>query len=800
MAHLLGSQNCLESLAIDIGDVHETITHIFGRVGPVRFPSWKYPDKASCDLDINKLLTRYCYSKDDDHSKLSHIILFELLIDRLVLLMQALSSFCNHLLSTTESNRPGTAKSVGSAMSVGLVVKKFWNKMAHLYHIVQRELTESSSKDKKLRSLENTVSDMRQEINMLQELVKKTPSQSSPVKGEIKNQSKTKTSAKFILSHTMDMNLESPSQAEDLTLAVEEVALTKTCKDMPTQTYDTAFVPCEACSRTQENLIAVGQMVMKVCESQGLPSSLAKQKRLLKQSLLAAADVSRWAAEQNRDLSRINEHLDNLYAQINPLQEKLNKSRERRKALEERVKSLEETVETERQESQRISKELSEKLSAVTQEMKRLQEDSNAEIWDLKKGKEFLEIRMERSELELKDSVASKSKLESQCSQLKSDLDKERTETSKVAKMNEDLSETKQVLKDMQRKLEKTTLELGKMEAKNRTLSQHDQVLQSKHDSLLQRIDELDQECEELREKVMDIEGERDELRDILDETKIQSESLSKELAEKQGQVDSINADRSKLSEAIQRLQTDVQRLQHDLQVSEEKMQMIVQYPDDKNSLGGEALDNPLAISREMEKQITSNNIRIAMLEAQNKKLRHSIEKLSDIQEDSKPLRQMEEPVLLWNSRSDSAKSRKKNSNSSGRSALTRTQSDTESRGHRTSGTTDEFRQTSENYRPRPPSGSKLEHQNSFQNSREKVFEKRQARALSAKLANSGKNAASLMRTDSWGLDADITARDDVSTTNYEPVNTFICGGCDKMYTTRNDLDIHKAFCYDLKT
>jgi hypothetical protein len=59
---------------------------------------------------------------------------------------------------------------------------------------------------------------------------------------------------------------------------------------------------------------------------------------------------------------------------------------------------------------------------------------------------------------------------------LKSDLDKERTETSKVVKMDEDLSETKQILKDMQKKLEKTTLELGKMEAKNRTLSQHDQV------------------------------------------------------------------------------------------------------------------------------------------------------------------------------------------------------------------------------------------------------------------------------------------------------------------------------------
>lgn len=251
---------------------------------------------------------------------------------------------------------------------------------------------------------------MKQEINMLQEVIKKNP-QTSPVKGEIKNHSKTKTSAKFILSHTLDLNLQSPSQANDVTLAVEEVALTKTCRDVPTQTYDTAFVPCEACSRTQENLIAVGQMVMKVCESQGLPSSLAKQKRLLKQSLLAAADVSRWAAEQNRDLSRINDHLDNLYAQIDPLREKLNKSRERRKTLEERVKSLEKSVETEREEAQKISNELSEKLSLLSQEKRNLEEKSSKEIQELNQRKDFLEIRIERSELELKDSVASKSKL-----------------------------------------------------------------------------------------------------------------------------------------------------------------------------------------------------------------------------------------------------------------------------------------------------------------------------------------------------------------------------------------------------
>jgi hypothetical protein len=52
--------------------------------------------------------------------------------------------------------------------------------------------------------------------------------------------------------------------------------------------------------------------------------------------------------------------------------------------------------------------------------------------------------------------------------------------------------------------------------------------------------------------------------------------------------VDTINAERNTLSEAIQSLQTDVERLQCELQVSEEKMQMIVQYSDDRESLGSE--------------------------------------------------------------------------------------------------------------------------------------------------------------------------------------------------------------------
>lgn len=82
MAHLLGSKTCLESLKQDVNDVQATVGDLLSRVGPVRSPSWKYPDKIACELDIEELLERYSYSNDEDQCKLSHIILFELLIDR----------------------------------------------------------------------------------------------------------------------------------------------------------------------------------------------------------------------------------------------------------------------------------------------------------------------------------------------------------------------------------------------------------------------------------------------------------------------------------------------------------------------------------------------------------------------------------------------------------------------------------------------------------------------------------------------------------------------------------------------
>ena len=59
MAHLLGSPACMDSLRKDLTDLQGTIVDVFSRAGPVRFPSWKFPDRAACDLDMVALLEHY---------------------------------------------------------------------------------------------------------------------------------------------------------------------------------------------------------------------------------------------------------------------------------------------------------------------------------------------------------------------------------------------------------------------------------------------------------------------------------------------------------------------------------------------------------------------------------------------------------------------------------------------------------------------------------------------------------------------------------------------------------------------
>ena len=118
---------------------------------------------------------------------------------------------------------------------------------------------------------------------------------------------------------------------------------------------------------------------------------------------------------------------------------------------------------------------------------------------------------------------------------------------------------------------------------------------------------------------------------------------------------------------------------------------------------------------------------------------------------------------------------------------------------------------------PRPPQKPRAASARTrVKSANSKLTEKRQSMALSAKLASSGRPVTN--RTND-ALDAGLIEWEHTAlhptphmrrapsaegraggvnsaNSRYTPVNMFLCPGCDKMYTTQKDLDIHKSFCY----
>lgn len=815
MAHLLGSQACLESLKQDVTDIQTTIMDLLSRAGSVRSPSWKYPDKISSELDIGELLERYSYSNNDDHCKLSHIILFELLIDRLVLLLQGMAQYCDQLLMSC-NGRPASGKIHGSSMSVGLVAKKFWNKLVHVQQTTQQLQFERKTKNKTMSKMEDTITDLRDEVKLFKEALNKN---SSVVKGKIEGQSASKTSVKFILSPSEELSLESPTPSQDLSLAMEDVVNAKTLQDCSTQTYETAFIPCEACARTQQNLVEVGTMVIKVCESQGLPSSLAKQRKLLRRSLMAAADVSRWTAEQNQDLGRINDHLDNLYAQINPLEEKLRKSKQTCVNLEKQIENLEKQVSNAHSNTQKKEEEFNVNLGRVVAEKDKVISDTEKMNSDLAKGKEVLQDMVLKLQEKKKNYKESMKTLGEENSKLLNELDKESKEVARLLLVESEVQELKVVLDEVQAKLKNTTLELDKTQARNKNVERHKKALQSKHDALLKRVDELDTECEQLREHVIEAEGEKDELKGVTKDLEAEKNKLSVELESKQKLLEELQKEKEQLLHGVEEFETKTRQLEAQLKESQEKLQLVVEFPsidakqssqpDHTATFNGDSPSEAEA-AQDMERQVMANNIRILTLEEQNEKLRKSIAYLMNVRENITK-KKVEEPVVLWKANNEEERGQR---HVGARPFLEDTSTDkwpVSAIGERQWLQPDIS--VSHALQPRPPEKPRTQSAKTRAKS-SRLTDKRESVALSAKLAASDKYAPNVLGSHSERVSQikkrrpspvpteDVTmlkgggGHASPASTLYTPVDVFLCSSCDKMYNTQKDLEIHRSFCY----
>ncbi|KAM8864838.1 coiled-coil domain-containing protein 157 isoform 1-T2 [Synchiropus picturatus] len=342
MTQFLGRQDCMDSLRRDLVDLQGAIVDVFSKTGPVQCPSWKFPDKLSCNLDMVSLLDQYDHVEGEDaFNQHAHIVLLELVIDRLLLLLQ---SFDSYVEAPGSSQQKRSTQQKG-CISIGLVVIKYWS---HLVEFTQN----------KIMSPETGPSNVIEAI-----------------------------------PNSCNLSLSPTDPVESHPCSTDVVSHSASCQ--------TGELPCDACNEVQSVLRQTGAALVGLFTAEGLPSSmqslLAASEDHLEPGQMTDVDVAQWASEQLRDLRRLGKHIREVRETVQPLKKQLTAAEEERerlrlesesaiKQLETEVKKYSATV-TKLEKTQTLMKDKEEKL---LEEKKQLQ----TELFSLKKSHSTLEEKL----------------------------------------------------------------------------------------------------------------------------------------------------------------------------------------------------------------------------------------------------------------------------------------------------------------------------------------------------------------------------------------------------------------------
>ncbi|NWR81421.1 CC157 protein, partial [Centropus unirufus] len=573
MAHLLGHPGCMQSLRADLQDLQAAITDVTSRAGSVRSPSWKFPDKVSCELDLAALLEHYGYDqKDPEFSQHSHVVLLELVVDRLLLLLQSFTAYAENVLS--ERAVP-PARAVGPCMSAGLTARRYWCSMLKLGASHQQLLAEKKA--------------CRKDIPALQ----------SPRQAGNAEDVHPKRSLPDILELRTPTEVAQPNPScPSLSLQPRAAHGTaRSRRSTSTQTSGSSPRPCDTCSSAQASLRALGTAITSICQSHNIPSALSRFQDTVEETTgrttLSATDMSYWAVEQSKDLSRISKHLQMLLQQVHPLRLELEESAKRREELQKQVEDFPRLLQVEKESQAQQRKEAQQNLEAKHREyleaVARLERDKD----DLRRGMVLL-----CQKCCVSPELTKKSLLEEMRTAM--------VATSQVQELEDKVQQLTSQLQSLSQELSSTTTQLEKEKAKVESLLRHQESLQAKHRTLLQQLDSLDQEHEELQASLAEAEQEKARLVEQLEESR-------KAVLEQQEKV-------SKLEKREQELKEQTQELK-------ERERLLVFFPE--LHITAEAqFESTGNLTEDMEKQLQANSIRIRVLEQENVQLRSALAKV----------------------------------------------------------------------------------------------------------------------------------------------------------------------------
>ncbi|XP_025841766.1 coiled-coil domain-containing protein 157 isoform X2 [Vulpes vulpes] len=481
MAHLLGSPSCMDNLRKDLTDLQGAIVDVFSRAGPVRFPSWKFPDRVACDLDMVALLEHYDHVPGDpEFTQLSHAVLLELVIDRLLLLLQSCASYLENL--GLEQTVP-PARAVGPCMSVGLTVRRFWNSLLKLGMIYQQ-----ASPQKRVNQGEN--------------LTSKPTAKGEPAR------SPEFVTAKFIKPPSPMPDLPQTCQELDsLPISVPLQCPTRTAKNsrsVHSQTVETALVPCDACISVQGSLREVGKVIISLCQSQNLPSSLGQFQQLVQDSMglrpLPATTMGHWAVEQSKDLTRLTKHIGALTQLVGPLRAQLEEAEGQKDGLKKQVGQLERALQQEQEERRRQANEAAQHLVEWEQNKQQLLKETS----DLK-------MKVATLEGELEQQQESMQAMETKARQLQEEAARRAEAERQVQQLEEQVQLLAGRLDGASQQIHWASTELDKEKARIDSMVRHQEELLQ---SLQQEKQGLEQATTDLQLTISELERELVELRE----------------------------------------------------------------------------------------------------------------------------------------------------------------------------------------------------------------------------------------------------------------------------------------------
>ncbi|NXR69761.1 CC157 protein, partial [Rhadina sibilatrix] len=583
MAHLLGHRGCMESLRADLRDLQAAIADVGSRAGAVRFPSWKFPDKVSCELDIPVLLQRYRHSHSEpEFSQHAHVVLLELLIDRLLLLLQSFTGYAEMVLS---GQAVPPARGLGPCMSAGLTARTFWSTVLKLGALCQQ--------------LRDEEKDCRWEIPTQQSTLP-----SAPQAGKSQKEHPKRFSPDVLESGTAPEAAQSTSACPCPSVQVlgssgssqprAGPSLAQSTRSVSTQSPGSPLGSCDTCSSAQASLHEVGRAITSICQSQNIPSALSKFQEVLEDSTgrrnLSAKDMSYWASEQSKDLSRINKHLQGLLQQVNPLKAELQEISKQNKKLQKQVEDFSRKLQAEKDTQAEQQRKAEQSLKAKDREhseaVARLEQDKD----DLRRGTELLgHSGCVFTELS------------------KTTLLEEMTTTMVARSQVLELEEKVQVLTGqrdrLDRELSATSMQLEKEKVRVESMFRHEESLQAKQRTLLQQLDSLDREREELQASLGEAEEDKARLAEQLQQSQEQS------------------------GKQLQAQQANTSRLEEQAQQLRERERLLVFFPD-LHIPTETQLESSGNLTEDMESQLQANTIRIEVLERENEQLRALLAKV----------------------------------------------------------------------------------------------------------------------------------------------------------------------------